>query len=316
MRPPPFDYLEPSTVAEACAELERHRDRCAVLAGGQSLVAQLNARLVRPEFVLSIARIPELAAVELTVGPSGGSSGAAAGSSGGSSGGELRIGAAVTQREVQRGLAGDTVPVLREALDRVGHVPTRNRGTVGGSIAFADPTAELPAVLLALGGTVTLRSVTGERAVPVGEFFVGPFRTVMRPDELLVAVSIPLPAGGGSVPVPWPRPAGGGWAFEQRHFRRHAKVSVVAGTSADGTLTVAAAGLTDTPVLLTDAADRFSSCAAPSEGIAAVAAGVADLVTPNADHYGSPAYRRRLAVAATEAALRRALGLAPGTEAA
>ncbi|HTK67063.1 MAG TPA: FAD binding domain-containing protein [Pseudonocardia sp.] len=284
MRPPPFDYLEPTTVAEACAELDRHRDRCAVLAGGQSLVAQLNARLIRPDFVLSIARIPELAAVEATDAG-------------------IRIGAAVTQREVQRGLAGDTVPVLREALERVGHVPTRNRGTVGGSIAFADPTAELPAVLLALGGTVVLRSAGGERTVPAGEFWLGPFRTGMRPDELLVAVSIPVPAGGV-------------WAFEQRHFRRHAKVSVVAGTAGDGILTVAAAGLTDTAVLLPDAAARFSSCASPSEGIAAVAAGVADLVTPNADHYGSPAYRRRLAVAATEAALRRVPGLAPETEAA
>jgi carbon-monoxide dehydrogenase medium subunit len=299
MRPPPFDYLEPTTVAQACAELERHRERCAVLAGGQSLIAELNTRLRRPEFVLSIARIPELAAVELTS-----SSG---GEPGGSSAAQLRIGAAVTQRDVQRGLAGDTVPVLREALDRVGHVPTRNRGTVGGSVAFADPTAELPAVLLCLGATVALRSVAGERTVPAGEFFVGPFRTVMRPDELLVSVSLPIPAGGG------------GWAFEQRHFRRHAKVSVVAGLVdglMGGRLVVAAAGVTDTPVPLADAAQRFGSCASTSEGIAAVAAGVADLVTPNDDHYGSPEYRRRLAVAATDAALRRVLGIAPVAEAA
>src|SRR5581483_2672387 len=167
MRPPPFDYLQPTTVAEACAELARHGGRCAVLAGGQSLVAQLNARLVRPGFVLDITRIPELKSVDTTAAhPTTGTG--------------LRIGAAVTQREAQLGLAGETVPVLREALERVGHVPTRNRGTVGGSIAFADPAAELPAVLVALGGTVALRSASGERTVPAGEFFLGPFRTAIR----------------------------------------------------------------------------------------------------------------------------------------
>jgi CO/xanthine dehydrogenase FAD-binding subunit len=295
MRPPPFDYLEPTTVAEACAELARHGARCAVLAGGQSLVAQLNARLRRPEFVLSIARIPELASVSVAAG-------------------ELSIGAAVTQREVQRGSAGEAVPVLRAALDCVGHVPTRNRGTVGGSVAFADPAAELPVVLLALGGSVRLRSDGGERTVPAGEFFLGPFRTAMRSDELLTAVCLPV--------------SDGAWVFEQRHFRRHAKVSVVAGAAEDSAiggeggrldgarLTVAIAGVTDTPMLLADAGTRFASGAAPSDGIAAVAAGVADLVTPNADHYGSTEYRCRLATAATEAALWRVLGLAPGAEAA
>jgi carbon-monoxide dehydrogenase medium subunit len=283
MRPPPFEYLEPTTVAEACTELERHRERCAVLAGGQSLIAQLNARLRRPEFVLSIARIPELAATPLT-------------------GGELRIGAAVTQREVQRGTAGHALPLLCEALDCVGHVPTRNRGTVGGSIAFADPTAELPAVLLALGGSVRLRSADGERTVPAREFFLGPFRTAMWPDELLTSVCIPPPAGV--------------WAFEQRHFRRHAKVSVVAGLDGDAGLTVAVAGVTDTPVLLPDAAERLAGAGSRTDGVASVAAAVADMVTPNADHYGSPGYRRRLAAAATEAALRRVLGLVRGAEAA
>ncbi|HEY9413411.1 MAG TPA: FAD binding domain-containing protein [Pseudonocardia sp.] len=301
MRPPPFDYLEPTSVAQACADLARHRERCAVLAGGQSLVAQLNSRLRRPEFVLSIARIPELAIVSIE---------------GSGPGSELSIGASVTQREVQRGPAGDAVPVLRAALDCVGHVPTRNRGTVGGSIAFADPTAELPAVLLGLGGSVRLRSDVRERTVPADEFFLGPFRTAMWPDELLTAVCLPVPDGV--------------WVFEQRHFRRHAKVSVVAGLDGAGVdsagidggwldrarLTVAVAGVTDTPVLLADAAERFASGVTPSDGIAAVAVGVAGLVTPNADHYGSPEYRRRLAVAATEAALRRVLGLAPKVEAA
>jgi CO/xanthine dehydrogenase FAD-binding subunit len=269
MRPAPFDYREPTTVGEACAELDRHRDRCAVLAGGQSLVAQLNSRQRRPGVVVSLAGIPELAVVEVTAE-------------------RVSLGAAVTQRTAERGAAGDALPVLAEALSHVGHVPTRNRGTVGGSIAFADPAAELPMLLLALGGAVRACSVAGERTVPAGELFTGPFRTALRPDELLTAVLLPVP--------------GGRWVFEQRHFRRHAKVSVVAGW--DGRrLTVAATGVTGTPVLVS-ATPGSAAVGAAADGAAAE---VAALVTPNADIYGSPEYRGRLAALAVGAAVRRVL---------
>jgi carbon-monoxide dehydrogenase medium subunit len=236
--------------------------------------------------VLSIGRVPELSVIELA-GP------------------ELRLGAAVTQRTVQRSALAP--PVLREALDHVGHVPTRNRGTVGGSVAFADPTAELPAVLLALGGSVRLRHRAAERVVPAAELFTGPFRTAMRPDELLIDVLVPVPARNDR------------WAFEQRHFRRHAKVCAVAGAAEDrSTVSLALAGVTDTPVLVPDAVALLHRVA--EVGIDRARADVADavvgLVTPNADPYGSTAYRRRLAVEATSAALRRLLHAARGWAAA
>jgi carbon-monoxide dehydrogenase medium subunit len=273
MRPAPFEYLQPTTVEQACAVLAEHRGRAAVLAGGQSLVAQLNARQRRPEVVCDITRIPELAGVDV-------------------GGDRVSMGAAVTQRAAERGPASDALPVLGEALAHVGHVPTRNRGTVGGSIAHADPAAELPVLLLALGGSVRACSVDGERTIPAAQLFTGAFRTGLRPDELLTAVLLPVP--------------GGRWAFEQRDFRRHAKVSVVAGW--DGTrLTVAAAGVTDTPVIVVngvlDAPER-----AARETAQEAARAAAGLVTPNADLYGAEPYRRRLVALAAEAAVRRVLG--------
>ncbi|WP_051342678.1 FAD binding domain-containing protein [Pseudonocardia spinosispora] len=271
MRPVPFEYLEPVTVEQACAALT---GRAVVLAGGQSLVARLNTRESRPDVVVAIGRIAELTTIELADGI-------------------LHIGAAVTQRAVQQAPCAARVPVLLSALDHVGHVPTRNRGTVGGSIAFADPAAELPVVLLALGGSVTAASSAGTRTVAASELFLGAFRTTLDPGELLTSVRLPLPADGTR------------WAFAQRDFRRHAKVSVVAGGDDDGLLTVAVAGVTDRPVLLADASALLEKAGGTSEGVKLVADAVADLVTPNTDPLGSVDYRRQLAVAATVSAVGR-----------
>jgi carbon-monoxide dehydrogenase medium subunit len=271
MRPPPFEYREPDTVEDVCALLAEYGERAAVLAGGQSLIADLNARRVRPDMVVSIGRTRGLDRIAVTDDC-------------------LLIGAGATQRAVAA--VPGAPAVLVEALDHVGHVPTRNRGTVGGSIAFADPTAELAAVLLGLGGSVLLRSVSGERTVSAEELFTGPFRTVRRPDELLVEVRVPVRDGV--------------WMFEQRDFRRHAKVSVVAGRSPDGTLRVAASGVADTPVLLTYADERVRGAEAE------VASAVGALVEPSADPYAGTAYRRRMAELAATAAVRRVL--APQTE--
>ncbi|HZZ45831.1 MAG TPA: FAD binding domain-containing protein [Pseudonocardia sp.] len=268
MRPPPFEYREPGSVHEVCAVLAEYGERAAVLAGGQSLIADLNARRVRPDVVVSIGRTPGLDSVETTDN-------------------WLRIGAAVTQRVAAA--APGAPPVLVEALEQVGHVPTRNRGTVGGSIAFADPAAELAAVLLGLGGSVLLRSVSGEREVAAEEWFTGPFRTARRPDELLVEVRLPIRAGV--------------WAFEQRDFRRHAKVSVVAGLAPDGTLRVAASGVADTPVLLPEVGEPVVGADRATE----VAQALGALVQPSADLYGGLAYRHRMVELAATAALRRVL---------
>jgi carbon-monoxide dehydrogenase medium subunit len=282
MRPAPFEYVRPTELGEVLALLAEFRERAAVLAGGQSLVAQLNARRRNPELVIDIAGIAELGRIDREPG-------------------RLRVGAAVTQRDLQR--TEGTPGVVVEALNVVGHVPTRNRGTVGGSIAFADPAAELPTTLLALDGAVVVHSaaVPGPRTVPAAELFAGPFRTVLGPDELIAAVLVPVPEDGAS------------WAFEQRDFRRHAKVSVVAGRAVCGTLTVAAGGLTGTPLRLGDAEALLDKAPTRDDGIAGIADALAELVTPNADHYGPPAYRRQLVRVAAAAALHRVLPPADGT---
>lgn len=270
MRPPPFEYLEPATVDEACAMLGSHVADVAVLAGGQSLVAQLNAREVRPAVVVAISGIAELRDTTRV-------------------GDAIRMGACVTQRAFQRHELAREVPLVLEALDHVGHVTTRNRGTIGGSIAFADPTAELPTALLALDGAVRLRSTAGERVLPAAELFLGPFRTALRPDELLTAVELPVAAAG------WR------WAFEQRHYRRHGKVSVAAGASPDGrAVRVALGGVGATPIGLP---------VQPEAGIGAAVAAAQALVVPAADHLATVAYRRRLLGVALTAALARVLGI-------
>ena len=258
MRPASFEFQEPQSVDAVCAALAEQRGEVAVLAGGQSLVPQLNTRQRTPALVLGICGIAELNTVTV-------------------SDGRLRIGAAVTQRALQRSEPASAVPVLGAALGHVGHVPTRNRGTLGGSIAYADPTGELPLVLLALGGAVVARSTGSARTIPAGELFTGPFRTALRRDELLTAVELPLPGPDAR------------WAFEQRDFRRHAKVSAVAGHHPGSGLVVAVAGGGHVPVLVPDADSGYRR-----GGAAAVATAAAELVIPIADRYGSVGYRRRL----------------------
>lgn len=276
MRPAPFAYLEPRTVDEACAMLAEHAASVAVLAGGQTLVAQLNAREVRPAVVVGIRA---LAGLGLTA----------------RDGDVLRIGAGVTQRAWQRDPLAEGSPLVRAALDHVGHVPTRNRGTVGGSIAFAHPAAELPTALLALGGAVRLVSKQGERTVAATDLFLGPCRSALRPDELLTAVEVPVAAAG------WR------WAFEQRDYRRHGKVSVAAVAAPDGSaLTVALGGVAATPVLLPVTADTKRD-----EAVEAAQ----ELLTPNRDHLVSLDYRRQLLGVALTAALARVLAPAAGAAA-
>lgn len=275
MRPAPFEYAEPGTVDEACALLTTHAGRVAVLAGGQSLVAQLNARTVRPAVVVGIRGLSGLTSADRVEDT-------------------LRIGAGVTQRAWQQHTLAEHAPLVRAALDHVGHVPTRNRGTIGGSVAFADPTAELPTALLALGGAVRLRSTAGERTLPAADLFAGRFRTTLRPDELLTAVEVPVAAVGTR------------WAFEQRHYRRHGKVSVAVTATPGGALTVAIGGVGDTPLLLPVTAETKVE--------AAVEAAQA-LLTPSPDHLASPAYRRQLLDLALTAALTRVLAPASGAAA-
>src|SRR5215471_5101175 len=178
MKPRPFDYVRPDTVGEAVAILAEHGDEARVLAGGQTLLAMLNLRVVEPAVLVDITRIAELDAIHEVDG-------------------KIEVGAAVTQNKLMAwpGL-GQTLPLLAAALPFVGHFQTRNKGTVCGSIAHADPASELPLSLAVLEGEVMLRSRKGTRVLAAREFQQGMLATAREGDELITAVRFPVVKGG------------------------------------------------------------------------------------------------------------------------
>jgi CO/xanthine dehydrogenase FAD-binding subunit len=177
MKPPPFLYSRPESLAEALAWLSEAGEDAKVLAGGQSLVPLLNFRLARPSVLIDLNWVKELTGMERTNGT-------------------LRIGAMVRQRIAETSpMIQESCPLIPRALAFVGHLQIRNRGTVGGSIAHADPAAELPAVSLATGAEMEVRSVRGERTIPASDFFMGPFTTALAPDEILTGVRVPVSDG-------------------------------------------------------------------------------------------------------------------------
>ncbi len=191
MKPAPFQYFAPTTLDQALDLLERYNYDAKPLAGGQSLVPAMNFRLARPGVLVDLNRVPDLAFVR-------------PGSDGG-----LRIGAMTRQRQVERDpLVAERAPLIHETMPHIAHPQIRNRGTFGGSLAHADPAAELPAVLTALQGRFRLESKRGQRWLGADEFFVDFFTTALEPDELLVEIAVP------------PLPARTGWSF-QEVARRH-----------------------------------------------------------------------------------------------
>jgi carbon-monoxide dehydrogenase medium subunit len=168
VKPAPFAYFRPASIGEATALLAEHED-AKPLAGGQSLVPMLNFRLARPGALVDLGAVDGLAGIRVE-------------------GGALVVGAMTRQWDLEH--SPDAFPLLREALAHVGHTATRCRGTVGGSLVHADPTAELPVCALALGAEL----VTSQRTIPADEFFVSVFTTALEPDELLLEIRFPVPA--------------------------------------------------------------------------------------------------------------------------
>ena len=176
MRPAPFDYVAPRTVEEALDLLARHGDEAKLLAGGQSLVPMMNMRLVRPAVLVDLNRVASLGA--LREDASG-----------------LRLGALVRQHALERdGRVARAAPLLAEAAPVIGHLQTRARGTVGGSLVHADPAAELPACMIALDAVFHLRSARATRTCRADDFFRGLLTTALEPDELLAEIELPAPA--------------------------------------------------------------------------------------------------------------------------
>ena len=290
MKPAPFAYHRPDTVDEALALLAEHGYDAKLLAGGQSLVPAMNFRLAQPAVLIDLNRIPGLDGIA-------------------EAGGGVRIGAMARQRAAERSaIVAARAPLVTETLPYVAHPQIRNRGTIGGSIAHADPAAELPAVMVALDARFHLRGPDGMRTVPAGEFFTGLFGTALEPDEMLVEVEVP--AAGQRT----------GWAFDEVS-RRHgdfalAGAAAVVGVDDDGRCTSARVVLLsvgDGPVLAAEAAAALVGAEPADAAIRAAAEAAAHRdIDPPGDIHASPAYRRRLAEVLVRRVLPRAFARARG----
>ncbi len=196
VKPAQFEYFAPTSTDEAIALLREHGDDVKVLAGGQSLVPLMNMRLARPRVVVDLNRIGALDYIE-------------------EHDGGLRIGAMTRQRTAEKSpLVRVRAPLLHEAIGYIGHVAIRSRGTIGGTLAHADPAAELPAVATALGVELVVQGPSGTRTIRPDDFFLSYLTTSLAPDEVLTEVRIP----------PWP--AGAGWSFKEIS-RRHGDFAMV-----------------------------------------------------------------------------------------
>ena len=271
MKSPPFEYLAPQSIDEVLAALREHGDEAKVLAGGQSLIPILALRLAHPAVLVDIGNVAELRGI--------------------SSNGTLAIGAAVTQRQAERSAAiTAAAPLLAEALPLIAHPQIRNRGTIGGSIAHADPAAELPAVALALDATMVVRGQSGERTVGATDFFRSYLETAIGPDELLIAVRLAPATGPGT-----------GWSF-QEISRRHGDFALAGAASqltldGDGHVVsarIAFCGVGSTPVRV-DPTATLGGRVLDKASIDEVARLAAADLDPPSDVHATGAYRKHIA---------------------
>jgi carbon-monoxide dehydrogenase medium subunit len=286
MKPPRFDYHAPATVPEALDLLAGYGGDAKVLAGGQSLMPLLNFRLSRPAALVDLNRIPALSFIR-------------------EENGHVSFGAMTRQRAIEFSpVVAARLPLLREATRWVGHLPIRSRGTIGGSLAHADPSAEYPTVLTALGGEVVVRSTRGERVIQASALFQTYLTTTLAPDEVLVEVRLPAMEPGA------------GHAFEE-FSRRHgdfALVGIAAIVVAAGDrcrmARLATAGAAPVPLRLRASEEILESAGLGEDAIRAAAQAAAEAVQPDGDIHASAEYRRHLTGVLTARALRRAIGVA------
>jgi 2-furoyl-CoA dehydrogenase FAD binding subunit len=290
----PFAYARPATVEAAVAELARADGDGKVLAGGQSLVPVLAMRLARPSVLVDINQVAGLDELSLDRGDGDRDGGE------GHEAGTLYVGATVRQRRIEHDQRAAAVPLLSLALPWVGHRELRSRGTVCGSLAHADPAAELPAVAACLDATLEVAGPAGRRAVAAREFFTGAMTTALQPDEVLTAVRFPVARPG----------EGFGFAeFARRHGDFALAGVAVRVRRSPRQAVIAAFGVSDRPVVrdvtaLIDGDPDAGRLTGPLTGLAA------EIVDTGGDVHASAGYRRRLlaALAAQEltAALRQA----------
>lgn len=283
MKPPPFRYLRVTTLAETLDAMTEAGDEAKILAGGQSLIAMMNLRLVHPELLIDINRLADLDYIR-------------------QKNGTLAIGALCRQAAIEESsLVAEQCPLMAEAIKYVAHKPIRNRGTIGGNLAHADPTSELPAVALTVEAEFQAQSSTGQRTISADDFFVGHLTTSLEPDELLTEIRV----------AAWPK--GQGWSFMELSPRKgdYALVGVAATLQLQGE-TCTAARLAYTGV--GEHAQRIPAAeqaliGQPAGGAAfREAADIASRqVDPSSDVHATAEYRRDLVNVLTRRALAQAL---------
>lgn len=285
MKPAPFEYRSPDSLEEALEILGEHGGDAKLLAGGQSLVPAMNFRIVQPALLVDLNRLRELDYIE-PLDRNG-----------------LRIGAMTRERRLEFNLLVDgSSPLLAEAIPHVAHPQIRNRGTLGGSLANADPAAELPVIALALGARMKVRSSKAERWVAAQDFFVGMFTTALAPEEMLVEVELPpVPAGTGSSFMEV-APRSGDYALmgiaalvtlDERGVCRQARLVYL--NAGDG------------PVAAQEAARLLEGGAIDVEAIESAAALASEKeINPFGNLHASPEYQRHLARVLTRKALKQA----------
>ena len=265
MIPAPFRYVRADSAEHAVGLLAEHGDEAKLLAGGQSLLPILKLRLADPETLIDISRIPELSYVRVEED-------------------EVAIGAGTRHRDlVESADLRREVPLLPHVAGHVGDRQIRHRGTLGGSLVHADPAADLPCAVLALGATLVVHGPAGERRIDAGEFFQGYFQTAVGEDELLVEVRVP-------------RTGGAGWGYE-KFVRRSNDWAIVAVATVDGR--VALANMGERPLRAAAVEQALASGASPADAAASAAEGT----SPIEDMHADRDYRRHLARVLTERAL-------------
>jgi carbon-monoxide dehydrogenase medium subunit len=283
MKLPAFEYACPATLSEAVALLASHEGDAKVIAGGQSLVPMMAFRVASPSLLVDLRKLPDLDRITIE-------------------GNGVRLGAKVRWRDIEddnRLTAAH--PLLAAAIEHVSHYQIRNRGTVGGSLAHADPAAEMPGIALTCDAEISVTGAQGSRKIAATDFFLGPLTTALAPDEIITEVHLPA----------WPKTRR--WGFQEFARRRGdfamAAVSLFYDLDSRGKASnahIGAVGVGDTPVRLIGAEAALNGHAADAETMAAVASAASAGVNPADDIHASGAYRRSLTGTLAERALQAA----------
>lgn len=283
MKFPAFEYASPTTLGEAVTLLSERRDDAMVLAGGQSLMPILAFRMASPGLLVDLRRVPNLGGI--VIGDGG-----------------VRLGARVRWRDIERHpkLAA-AHPLLVTATRHVAHYQVRNRGTAGGSLALADPAAELPGIAVTCEAEIAISGLAADRTVPAGDFFLGPMTTVLVPDEIIFELRLP----------PWPSDRR--WAFQEFARRRGdfalAGIALYYDLDGDGCAKdthIGVIGASDRPHRLPAAEAAIDGTVVDAEAISAASRTAAGEVEPMTDHHAPADYRRALVETLVERALQQA----------